>query len=58
VSFSFFLKTDKDSVIFENDQVSVSKEIDFEWFSQKLTKVGFIKDLSEFEDLVKGEEFE
>ncbi|CAI2359253.1 unnamed protein product [Moneuplotes crassus] len=56
--FSLFLRTEKDSVIFENGQVDVRKEIDFEWFQSKLSKVAKIETIDDYEDLVYGSPME
>ena len=48
------LEISKDSLIFENDQLYVAKEIDFEWFSNKLSNIGNIDGVKDFDELVTG----
>ena len=48
------LEISTDSLIFENDQLYVTKEIDFEWFSNKLSNIGNIDGVKDFDELVTG----
>ena len=48
------LEISKDSLIFENDQLYITKEVDFEWFSNKLSNIGNIDGVKDFDELVTG----
>jgi hypothetical protein len=37
VLFSSSIRMDKENVIFENDNIYVSKEVDYQWLSEKLS---------------------
>ena len=48
------IKHSKDSIIFENDEIYVSKEVDFKWLSDKLSSIGKIDSIIDYEDLIAG----
>ena len=48
------IKHSKDSIIFENDEIYVAKEIDFKWLSDKLSLIGKIDSIVDYEDLIAG----
>ena len=52
--YSSSIKFSKDSVIFENDEIYVSKEVDFKWLSEKLSSIGKIDSIADYEDLISG----
>lgn len=58
VMFSSSIKISNNSVIFENDEVYVPKEIDYQWLSDKLSCIGKIDSLCDYEDLIAGSNVE
>jgi len=56
--FSSTLEFSKDSIIFENDEVYFAKEIDFQWLSDKLSNIGKIEWIRDFEELINGDTLE
>ena len=48
------IKFSKDSLILENEEIYISKEIDFKWLSDKLSSIGKIDSIMEYEDLISG----
>jgi hypothetical protein len=58
IMFSSSIKMSKDSIIFENDEVSLSREVDYFWIFDRLSDFGVIESLYEYEEYVSRSNIE